>query len=198
VGWGTAFVDFDRDGRPDLLSINGSTFEREDNRTLLAPMKSQLFWNGGPQEGFYEVAAASGTAFAGEHVGRGLAVADYDGDGDPDALVVVNGGKALLWRNEGIPDRHWLAVRLRGQGGNREGFGARVRVVAGAQAQCRQVGATSSYLSQHAVGEEFFGLGAAAQVDTLQVVWAGGQTQTLTHLPVDQRVEVSEPGGRGR
>ncbi|MBI2505922.1 MAG: CRTAC1 family protein [Candidatus Latescibacteria bacterium] len=198
VGWGTAFVDFDRDGRPDLLSINGSTFEREDNRALLVPMKSQLFWNGGPQEGFYEVGAASGPAFAGEHVGRGLAVADYDGDGDADALVVVNGGKALLWRNEGAPGRHWLKMRLQGQGGNRQGFGARVRLVAGGRAQCRQVGATSSYLSQHAVGEEFFGLGAATQVDTLQVVWAGGKVQTLTHLPTDQRVEVTEAGRADR
>jgi hypothetical protein len=193
VGWGTAFVDFDRDGRPDLLSINGSTFEREDNRTLLVPMRSQLFWNGGPQEGFYEVGTASGPAFGGEHVGRGLAVADYDLDGDPDALVVVNGGKALLWRNEGSPGRHWFGVGLRGLA-----FGARVRLVAGGKAQCRQVGASSSYLSQHAAGEELFGLGSAAQVDTLQVVWLSGKVQTLTHLPADQRVALGEPGGAAR
>ncbi|MCC7262114.1 MAG: CRTAC1 family protein [Candidatus Latescibacteria bacterium] len=195
VGWGTAFVDFDRDGRPDLLSINGSTFERQDNRSLLVPMKSQLFWNGGPQEGFYDVAVASGPALAGEYVGRGLAVADYDEDGDADALVVVNGGQALLWRNEATADRHWLKVRLRGQGGNRDGFGARVRVVAGGKAQSRQVAATSSYLSQHAAGEELFGLGAATAVDTLEVAWLGGQVQTLTHLPADQQVEVRQSGG---
>jgi hypothetical protein len=192
VGWGAAFADFDLDGRPDLFSINGSTFERQENRALLVPMQSQLFWNGGPQEGFYEVGAASGPALAGEHVGRGLAMADYDQDGDPDALVVVNGGRALLWRNEGSPGRHWLAVQLQGQGG----LGARVRVKAGGRAQCRQAGATSSYLSQHALGEELFGLGTAAQVDTLQVIWASGQVQTLTGLPADQRVELRAPGGR--
>ncbi len=198
VGWGTAFVDFDRDGRPDLLSINGSTFERQDNHSLLVPMQSQLFWNSGPQEGFYDVAPASGPAFAGDHVGRGLAVADYDGDGDPDALVVVNGGQALLWRNEGSPSRHWFGVRLRGQGGNHEGFGARVRLVAGGWAQHRQVGASSSYLSQHATGEELFGLGAAAVVDTLEVIWHSGKVQTLTHLSADHWLEVGEPGGKGR
>lgn len=196
VGWGTAFADFDRDGRPDLLSINGSTFERQDQRELLVPMKSQFFWNGGPQEGFYDVAAASGPALAAEHVGRGLAVADYDEDGDPDALVVVNGGQALLWRNEGPADRHWFKVRLRGAGSSRDGFAARVRVVAGGRAQCRQVGASSSYLSQHAAGEELFGLGAAATVDTLEVRWHSGQTQILTQLAADQRLEVRQPGGK--
>jgi len=57
------------------------------------------------------------------------------------------------------------------------------------------VAATSSYLSQHAAGEELFGLGAATAVDTLEVAWLGGQVQTLTHLPVDQQVEVRQRGG---
>ncbi len=204
VGWGAAFLDFDRDGRLDLFVVNGSTFQREDDPALLVPMKNLLFWNGGPQEGFFEVGAASGAIFSQEQVGRGLAVADYDEDGDPDAFVVVNGGKALLLRNEGTQERHWLKVRLRGRPGNQEGFGAQVRLQAGSLVQHRQVGSSSSYESQHAVGEELFGLGSAALVDTLEVRWHSGLSQTLTRLAVDQIIEVREDqaqrlaGGKGR
>ncbi len=192
VGWGTAFLDFDLDGRLDLLAVNGSTFQREDDPSLLVPMKDLLFWNGGQQEGFFEVGAASGPVFAREKVGRGLAVGDYDNDGDPDALVVVNGGPAVLLRNEGNRDRHWLKVRLKGRQSNRDGLGAQVRVVAGDRVQRRQVGSTSSYLSQHALGEELFGLGPEPRVDTLEVAWLGGAVQVLTGLTADQTVEVVE------
>jgi hypothetical protein len=127
IGWGTAFLDYDNDGRLDLFVVNGSTFQRDDNPSLLVPMRNLLFWNKGPQEGFFEVGLVSGDVFKHEYVGRGLAVGDYDNDGDPDAFIVVNGGPAMLLRNDGEGGgstrrvdggaNHWLKVRLVGGAG---------------------------------------------------------------------------------
>lgn len=224
VGWGTAFLDYDNDGRPDLFVVNGSTFQREDDPSLLVPMRNLLFWNRGGQEGFFEVGAVSGEVFNREVVGRGLAVGDYDNDGDPDAFIVVNGSAGMLLRNEGGNANHWLKVRLvggaaltprsplphagegkasaasRGEGrspdprlSNRNGIGAKLRVVIGEKGVIREVGAGSSYCSQNAVGEELFGLGKAERVIALEVVWPSGIRQRLTDLAANQTVVVKEP-----
>ena len=188
IGWGTAFLDYDNDGRQDLMIANGSTFSSRENPDLLEPMRPLLFWNRDDAEGFYEVGAVSGEVFQSPIVGRGLAVADYDDDGDSDAFIVVNGGEALLLRNEGGNRGNWLKVRLRG----RAALGARIRVVAGGRSWIRSVGVGSSYYSQHAVGEEQFGLGSVTRIDTLAVTWPGGGSQQLTGVGVNTTVELTE------
>jgi hypothetical protein len=197
VGWGTSFVDVDSDGQLDLLVANGSTFQQDEDTSLLIPMRVLLFWNKGPKDGFFELGAVGGEVFSREYVGRGLAVGDYDNDGDPDAFVVVNGGSALLLRNETITENHWLKVRLEGRSSNRFGYGARLRLVAGEKLMVREVGAGSSYCSQHAAGEELFGLGESDRVDALTVTWPSGLAQELTDLAADQVVVVEEPPGDG-
>jgi hypothetical protein len=189
IGWGTAFVDYDNDGRPDLLVVNGSTFQREDDPSLLVPMRHLLFWNKSDEEGFFEVGQASGEIFSRPQVGRGLAVGDYDNDGDADAFIVANGGPATLLRNDGGNQNHWLRVRL----ADCRAQGVHVRAVAGGRAYVRQVGASPSYYSQHAAGEELFGLGSAALVDTLEIVWLHGPRRVLTGLSADQTVVVEQP-----
>ncbi|HLV81224.1 MAG TPA: VCBS repeat-containing protein, partial [Chthonomonadaceae bacterium] len=97
VGWGTSFVDFDNDGRLDLVIANGSTLEDPGDHTRLVPMKNQLFWNGSRQDGyfehngsdrgFFEVEDMTGDALRQPNVARGLAVADYDRDGAPDMVI---------------------------------------------------------------------------------------------------------------
>lgn len=197
IGWGTAFVDYDNDGRLDLMTVNGSTFQQNDDPRLLIPMRMLLFWNKGKEDGFFEVGRVSGEAFARAHVGRGLAVGDFDNDGDADAFVVVNGGRALLLRNDGGSANHWLKVRLAGRASNRFGVGARLRVVAGRTAAVREVGAGSSYCSQNAAGEELFGLGAADHVDTLDVFWPSGVRQRLVGVQADRVVTVTEEQREG-
>ena len=83
-----AFFDYDHDGRHDLLSINGSTFQDPADPRRLIPMRHQLFWNRGDRDGFFEVGAVSGRVFTDPTVGRGAALADYDADGDLDVAVV--------------------------------------------------------------------------------------------------------------
>ncbi|MBI4410604.1 MAG: VCBS repeat-containing protein, partial [Gemmatimonadetes bacterium] len=149
IGWGTSFLDYDNDGRPDLLVVNGSTFQRPDTPQLLVPMRDQLFWNRGPKEGFYDVSPAAGPYFREERVGRGAAVADYDNDGDMDAFIVNHGGRPVLLRNDGGNRNHWLELSLEGTRSNRQAIGARVRAVAAGAVQVYEVGAQSSYLSQN-------------------------------------------------
>ena len=192
IGWATAFVDIDNDGHLDLYVANGSTFQQRDDPTRLVPMRSQLFWNGGPDSGFYDVSSASGPSFSEPFVGRGAAFADYDRDGDLDVFLVHHGEQGVLLRNDGGNRRNWLAVRLEGQTSNRQGIGARLRLVAGGMVQVRQVGAQASYYSQND-NTEHFGLGAAGHIDTLEVLWPSGIRQVRTGLPANQFVQLTEP-----
>ncbi len=189
IGWGTSFFDYDLDGKLDLFVVNGSTLQRRDDPTQLVPMRSQLFWNRGPTEGFFEVSSVSGEFFKLLLNGRGAAFADYDNDGDVDVIVTVNGGPAHLLRNDGGTANHWLQVELRGTKGNRQGFGARVRVVAGGVRQSRIIGAQASYLSQNSLIETF-GLGAIQRADTIEVTWLGGARDVRTDVGANQRVRI--------
>jgi tetratricopeptide (TPR) repeat protein len=208
IGWGTDFFDYDNDGRLDLFVANGSTFQREADPSLLVPMKNLLFWNAGREKGFFEAGEAAGEAFAVENVGRGAAFADYDGDGDLDVLVVVNGGDARLLRNDGGNARGWLRVVLRGPADRRHGpaggrrpatttfaTGARVEITVDRLVQIREIGSGPSYLSQSPPGEAHFGIGSARAIERLEVAWPDGSRQTFTGIPANSTVTIAE-GGR--
>ncbi|MDH5233838.1 MAG: CRTAC1 family protein, partial [Gemmatimonadota bacterium] len=191
TGWGTSFIDYDLDGRLDLFVVNGSTLQDRTDPTRLVPMRSQVFWNRGAREGFFDVSSVSGDFFKSPYVGRGAAFADFDNDGDVDAIVTTNGGPAYLLRNDGGNANHWLQVELRGATSSRQALGAWVRVVAGGASQLRQVGAQASYLSQNSLIESF-GLGALTAADTVEVTWPGGVRQVRTGVAAGQRLRIVE------
>jgi Flp pilus assembly protein TadD len=191
VGWGTSFFDYDNDGRPDLMVVNGSTIEKDSDRTQLVPMRDQLLWNGGPTRGFFDVSSVAGPYFARALVGRGATFGDYDNDGDVDVFIVNNDGPGVLLRNDGGNKRPWFAIGLEGRKSNRSAVGARVRLVAGGVAQVQELGAQPSYLSQDSPILHF-GLGSATAVDTLEVRWPSGKRQVFTSLPARARFHVIE------
>ncbi|MCH8327492.1 MAG: CRTAC1 family protein [Candidatus Marinimicrobia bacterium] len=190
IGWGTSFFDYDADGKLDLYIVNGSTFQQNDQPNLLIPMTDQLFWNRGNEVGYFDVSSVSGDVFKSQHVGRGAAFGDYDNDGDVDIFTVSNGGPGQLLKNDG-GHNNWLKVSLRGTRSNRQGVGARLRLVAGGSTQIRQVGAQSSYLSQNSMIEHF-GLGSHTAVDTLEIIWPGGAQQELHAIAVNQTLLIVE------
>ena len=191
VKWGTAFFDYDNDGRSDLLSVNGSTFQDPRDTRSLLPMRHQLFWNRGEAEGFYDVADAAGPALTTPSVGRGAAFADYDRDGDVDVLVVSHGAPVRLLRNDGANRRNWLQVRARGRR-DVQGQGALVLVTAGGVTQRAQVGAQSSYLSQNSATMHF-GLGSHAAAEEIVVRFPGGREVRQRQVAANQVVTIEEP-----
>ena len=197
VGWGTFFFDYDNDGRLDLFMSNGHTFQQRDAPQRMVPQTSQLFWNRGPTEGFYDVSPAGGPYFRTPYVGRGAAFADYDQDGDLDILVMNHGGPPVLLRNDGGNKNHWLNVRLEGRRSNRTADGAKLRLVADSTSWIREIGDQASYLSQNELTEHF-GLGSRTGADSLIIDWPSGAHQVLTALTAGQTVTVVEGVAQSR
>ena len=195
VGFGVAFLDADNDGRLDLAIANGHIL---DNAPAFRPgatyRQRKLLFRNTTGRRFAEIGRSAGPGFALEKVGRGLAVGDFDNDGDLDLLVTNNGQTADLLRNDLANHVNALLVRLVGTGINRDAIGARVRVTTGAVTQRRDVLAGSSYLSQNDV-RLHFGLGAAKEADVLEVRWPSGKVETLRGVPAGQIVTIEEGKG---
>jgi len=190
VGFGAGFFDYNNDGRLDIFITNGSTIQQDADPHLLTPMRDQLFWNSGPEDGFYDVSAVSGPVFRQELVGRGAAIGDYDNDGDLDVFVVNNQGPAQLLQNEGGNQQHWLTLAFHGIANGSSGTGSSVDLFTGNTSQSRQVGAQSSYLSQHSP-RAHFGLGSTTTVDSIRIVWPDGHRQILRDIPADQILAIT-------
>jgi hypothetical protein len=195
VAWGTSFFDYDNDTRLDLLVVNGSTNQQEDNPKYLVPMKNRLFWNQGNVKGFAEVTTVSGEALSYENVGRGAAFGDYDNDGDVDVFIVNNGGEGVLLRNDGGNKNNWLELKLVGTKSNRSAIGARIKIVSGKVSQIREVNNQSSYLSQNSLTQHF-GLAKFKKADTLNIRWPSGLNQQFLNIPVNERIEITEGADR--
>jgi hypothetical protein len=184
--FGTFFFDYDLDGRPDLLSCNGHLDPDIGRAQPGEPYKqpAQLYWNTGTDRPGFEVvtAEAAGPDLFEPLVGRGCAFLDYDGDGDLDVVLTSNGGPARLLRNEGDTGRHWIRLRLEGDGehSNRSAIGARVILESEGQVQQREVASARGYLSQSELVLTF-GLGTCGHVDRITIHWPGrhGGTQVV-------------------
>lgn len=199
VGWGTHFVDLDRDMDLDLFVVNGDIQPRDDNRY---PLPSAIYRQdpnlkpGVPaaDKNWTDQSQDSGPGIQEVRVSRGLAMADYDFDGDVDAAVGANANEtALFLRASGVTN-HWLLLELRQPGMNRHAVGARVILEAGGVTQYREVQAGSSYLSQNALALDF-GLGSHIKADRVTIQWPGGGTTLVTDLAADQAVRIDRATG---
>jgi hypothetical protein len=195
VGFGVALFDYDNDGRPDVAIVNGHVV---DNTAIFRTGSSHaqrklLFHNDGNRR-FSDVGRASGPGFAGEAVGRTLAVADIDNDGDLDILVTDNGQPAEVLRNRDGNRLNAIGLRLVGTRSNRDAIGARVRVTSGAVTSVQEVKAGSSYLGQNDIVLHV-GLGTANQADRVEIRWPSGRVDVLERLAANQIVTITEGSG---
>ena len=190
--WGTAMFDPDNDGDLDIFFATGHI----DPASWEAHAQPDVFLRNNGDTTFTDVSETVGLRkFSSHGVGRGVAVGDYDADGDLDIFIVNSGGKPMLLRNDGGNRQKWLQIRTVGTVSNRDGIGVLVKVSAGDLHQIQQVTAGSSYLSQHSLDVEF-GLAHHDIVDQIVVQWPSGIVQTLTDVHTNQRLVVVERAER--
>lgn len=196
--FGTFFFDYDLDGLPDILAVNGHVADdiQKVQPSVTYAQPPHLFRNLGGGR-FQEVTARVGRSLARSIVGRGAAYGDFDNDGDLDVLITVNNGAARLLRNDNANKNDMLRVRTVGTRSNRDGIGAVVTVYTSAGKKISQmVKSGSSYCSQSELPLTF-GLGKPADGKTLKVEvrWTTGQVETISNVAPNQFITLEE--GRG-
>ena len=192
VGFGTACEDFDSDGDVDLAVANGHVLKYPSG----APRKQLplfLKYDGGRYE---RTLSSQGSYFGEPHEGRGLAVCDFDADGDLDiAILHLNVPLALL-ENKFQEHNRWLSLCLIGARSNRDAVGARVELQTNEGTWSRQITGGGSYLS-HSSRSLHFPLPQEVEPQSLVVYWPSGQTQEFDASSLSGQVTLLEPKAEG-
>jgi len=196
LGFGCFFFDYDLDGWPDILVVNGHI--DPDIQKVQANVRyaepPHLFRNLGKGK-FAEVTKTAGAAFATARVGRSVAYADVYNNGRLDILMSTNGGPVSLFKNEPVgAANHSLRVKLIGTKSNRDGIGAVVRVTTAEGTQTQMLRSGSSYLSASELVLTF-GVGQQTKVDSVEIRWPSGQVDKLGATNPGQTVTVTEGKG---
>ncbi len=195
LAWGIDFFDADLDSDLDCLIANGHFIDNAHlfREPLAGYEQSKLFFLNDGEGSFASLGAAAGPAFETERVGRGLATADVDNDGDVDALVAnLHDEPELLINHSPRDGKHWLLVHTIGTKSNRDGIGTRVIVHLGEKLLVEEVHSGQSIFSQCDL-RAHFGLGESAVVPLLEIRWPSGRVSRLENVAADQILEVVEP-----
>ena len=189
------FVDYDNDGWTDILQLNGAML---DNISLyhadVSYAEPLLMFRNVGRGHFEKVSNLLGPDFLQPTVGRGLATADYDNDGDVDFATNNRGSFPELMRNDGGNSNNWLEVKLIGTHSNRDGIGAVLKLTAEGFTQVKQSVGGGSYMSASDL-RICFGLGSRKKIDQLEIDWPSGQVDLLRNLQIDKIVAIQEGVG---
>jgi enediyne biosynthesis protein E4 len=194
-GFGPALYDFDNDGWKDLFVSRGHVSathppgaEVRQPNTVFRNLGSSGKWQALTEEaGFAQSTAA-------RH--RGCALGDFDGDGRTDVVVTSMDADAELWMNRSPNTGHWLDIALRGAKSNRDGIGARIKVVTKAGAQYNHQTSSVCYASS-SLGPVHFGLGPESKALKIEITWPSGIVQTLENIDADRVLKVTEAAPAG-
>jgi len=196
LGWGAMFLDFDNDGWPDLLLVNGHVYPEVDKQHLGSSYEEpKILYHNNGNGTFTDISAQAGSGISTPSSARGLAIGDLWNNGQLSAVVSNMNARPSLLVNQ-IPSRnHWITFRLIGTRSNRDGIGAQLRLKAAGRIRVDEVRSGSSYSSNSDI-RVHFGLGQANQVEFLEVRWPSGLSEQFDNLAVDSIHAIKEGSGR--
>lgn len=195
LGWGTMFFDFDNDGWPDLLLVNGHVYPEVDKQHLGSTYEEPriLYHNNG--NGTYsDISSSAGVGITTSASSRGLAIGDLWNDGRLSAVISNMNAAPSLLVNQVRNKNHWIAFATVGTKSNRNGIGTRITTKAGTRMLVDEVRSGSSYSSSSDM-RVHFGLGAVDKLDFVEVRWPSGLSERFSGLPVDAIHTLKEGSG---
>jgi hypothetical protein len=191
-GWGTKFVDYDNDGWKDLFIAQGHVMDTISADFPSIAYKQQLLLVRNARGRYEDASSRGGPSFRVPLAARGAAFGDFDNDGSVDVVVSTNDGAPVLLQNSGSKN-HWILINTVGVSSNRDGIGARIRIVGDSGLeQYGFVSTASSYLSA-SDKRVHFGLGSDRRLRQIEIRWPSGVVQTLKDVAADQILTVKEP-----
>jgi enediyne biosynthesis protein E4 len=190
-GWSTRFVDYDNDGWKDIFAVQGHVMDTiEKTSPNLSYLQPPLLLRN--EAGRFS-RVTPGEAFQRSWAGRGAAFGDLDNDGDVDIVVSNVGQPAVVLRNDGGNEQHWLSIRTVGRKSNRDGIGCGVKVVsASGLIQYFTVNTAVGYLSA-SDKRLLVGLGGDATATSVEIRWPSGIVQTFQNVKAGQTLIATEP-----
>ncbi|HTS25369.1 MAG TPA: CRTAC1 family protein [Bryobacteraceae bacterium] len=190
AGYSPTIGDFDNDGWKDIFVTRGHVQSLGYGSRTQVAQPNTVFRNLRGTK-FQALTAEAGLTAQPPSRHRGSATGDLNGDGRMDVVTSALSAPAEVWVNDSPGANHWIAFRLEGSKSNRNGIGARIKVVAGGSVQYDHVSFAAGYASSSA-GPTHFGLGASQTAESVEVRWPSGITQQLRNLTVDRVVTVKE------
>jgi len=195
LGWGTMFLDFDNDGWPDLLLVNGHVYPEVDKNNLGSNYEEpRILYHNLGNGTFEDISASAGPGINARASSRGLAIGDLWNDGRTSAVITNLNALPSLLVNQVRSANHWIALRTVGTKSNRDGIGARISVKAGTRTLVDEVRSGSSYNSSNDT-RVHFGLGSATKVNSVQIRWPSGLQEHFDNLPADSIQTLKEGSG---
>lgn len=196
MGWGVETFDFDRDGWPDAIVVNGHIHPEIEGLVPNNPYRQpRILYRNVSGRRLEPLSAWNATEGADRHSSRGLAKGDYDNDGDIDIFVNNMNATPSLLRNDSPALGDFLSLRLIGERSNRSGLGARVTVTAKGRKLVQEVRSGSSFLSSSDL-RLHFGLGENAGIDRIVVDWPHpGSRDVLTEVSPNEFLVITEGEG---
>ena len=196
VAWGCGFIDYDNDGWPDIVQVNGHVYPEVDFYNFGESFKNQrLVYRNLGNGRFKDVSAEMGSGISERFSSRGAAFGDYNNNGNIDVLVLNLNDLPSLLRNEGGNKQNWIKLKLVGIKCNRTAIGARARVITGKHVQMDEVHGGGSVMSQSDL-RLHFGLGKAETADVIEVKWPTTQRmERFLNVKANQILTIREGDG---
>ncbi|QDU11951.1 CRTAC1 family protein [Gimesia aquarii] len=191
VGFGTACADFDWDGDEDLIVANGHVAYFSTN----SPFRQKPLYLENQNGRFAQIEYDDSSYLGQSHTGRGLALADFNNDGNLDVSISNFSDPPAILKNTTKTKGQWVSVRFIGRGSNRDAIGTRAVLHTSQGNLIRQIKGGGSYLSS----SDFclhWGVGEKVTLNGISIYWPSGVQQKWNSLKVNATNLILEPDSK--